>query len=112
MLGQGKVVCIDSISELSSNDIYIGRKTDKLNGLPASKYANPYSDGSKFERVAKFSTWLKKQLKEKNITERELADLFGKNLVCHCKTVPCHGYVLLSEINRCYCKLHQNGELK
>ena len=109
MVGQGKVVCIDTISKLGDNDIYIGRKTDKLGGLSASKYANPYSEGNKFERVSKFSTWLKRKLKEKSITEEELAGLFGKNLVCHCKTLPCHGYVLLSEINRCYCKLHQMG---
>lgn len=75
MLGQGKVVCIDSISELSSNDIYIGRKTDKLDGLPASKYANPYSEGSKLERVAKFSTWLKKQLK-KRILQKESLQIY------------------------------------
>lgn len=109
MLNPGKVVCIDNISKLSSNDIYIGRATDKLDGLPKSKYANPYSQGSKFENVANFRKWLKARLKSKEITKEELASLYGKNLVCHCKIAPCHGYVLLAEINRCYSQLHEEN---
>lgn len=111
MENQGKVICIDSIQSLSNDDIYIGRQTEKLGGLPRSKYANPYSSGSKLENVSKFSVWLKESMAKGEITEEELSELFGKNLICHCKIPPCHGYVLLSEINRCYCKLNQDKEL-
>lgn len=105
MKGSGKVICIDDIRELSSNDVYIGRATDKLGGLPESKWANPFSTGLKFEKVINFRNLLVAKIRSGEISKQELVELFGKNLICHCKTPPCHGYILLAEINKAHSEL-------
>ena len=71
--------------------VYVGRP---------SKWGNPYiigKDGNRKKVIDKFwryvleSPTLMKEIKE---------ELKGKDLVCHCAPLPCHGDVLLEIANR------------
>ena len=69
--------------------IYIGRGTI---------WGNPYyigPDGTRLQVIEKFRQHLWKKVCAKEITLRQLADLHGKDLVCHCDPLPCHGHVLV-----------------
>lgn len=70
--------------------VYIGRP---------SKFGNPFvigRDGTRGEVIAKYRRWLatKPQLLEAAKTE-----LRGKDLVCFCHPLPCHGDVLVEVAN-------------
>lgn len=69
------------------NAVYIGR---------GSAWGNPYvigRDGDRAEVIAKFRVWAKQA-----IGKEWLAPLVGKDLVCYCAPLACHGDVLLEMI--------------
>ncbi len=66
------------------NDVYIGR---------GSIWGNPFkigADGTREEVVSKYERYLRIR---KDLLER-LPELKGKNLVCFCAPLACHGDVL------------------
>lgn len=70
--------------------IYIGRP---------SKWGNPFAigqDGSREQVIAKYREWLLANSELVQHVQRELA---GKDLVCFCSPLPCHGDVLLEIAN-------------
>lgn len=76
--------------------IYIGR---------GSKYGNPFiigKDGDRSDVIRKYEVYLNELLDSNNITVHELADMYGFDLVCYCKPLPCHGDILLTYINVAY----------
>ena len=69
---------------------YIGR---------GSKYGNPFvigKDGSRAEVIAKYREWL---LSQPLLLEQAQKDLIGRDLVCFCSPLPCHGDILLELAN-------------
>lgn len=73
-----------------SNSVYIGRP---------SIWGNPFvigRDGDREQVIEKYRRWL-----ESNpaLVARAKTELKGKNLVCWCAPLPCHGDVLLSLAN-------------
>jgi hypothetical protein len=86
--------------KIPANAIYIGRHSAK-NGLPGSKYANPFPAKNEEERprvVQKYQNWLAQEINQGRITREELAELHGKDLVCYCAPKLCHGHVLRAAI--------------
>lgn len=76
--------------------IYIGR---------GSKFGNPYRIGVHGNRetvINKYEIHLNNLLDDGIITVNELADMYGFDLVCFCKPLPCHGDVLMRYINEAY----------
>lgn len=81
--------------DIPSGAIYIGR---------GSKWGNRYSHirsdlavervKTREEAVEKHFLWLKKQLKEGKISLEVMASLDGKDLVCFCRPLKCHGETL------------------
>ena len=73
-----------------SNAVYIGRP---------SKWGNPYAigkDGSRAEVIAKYRAYLRQNPELITEVKRELA---GKDLICFCSPLPCHGDVLIEVAN-------------
>jgi hypothetical protein len=73
--------------------VYIGRRNARY-GLAASKWANPFRPSSPAEHeavVAMFERWLRLQ---QHLIDA-LPELVGRDLVCWCAPLPCHGEVLL-----------------
>ena len=73
-------------------DVYIGR---------GSKWGNPFvigRDGDRYEVVEKYKQYLKKQIKNGEVTKTDLQSLAGKRLGCFCKPKKCHGDVLVKAI--------------
>ena len=69
--------------------IYIGRP---------SKWGNPYKigpDGTREEVIWKYKLYISQNQSLLN----SLHELKGKDLVCFCKPLPCHGDVLLALAN-------------
>lgn len=84
--------------------VYIGRAMPHL-GLQGSKFANPYKLSEEEERgatIARYKTWLWKEIKSGRISLEDLLELEGKDLVCFCKQpnkeIPCHGDVVLAAV--------------
>jgi len=72
------------------NDVYIGR---------GSKWGNPFrigAHGSRAEVIAKYEEYL---LSSPHLLTA-LPELRGKNLVCFCAPLPCHGDVLKKYVNK------------
>lgn len=68
--------------------IYIGR---------GSKWGNPFvigQHGTRTEVCDKYENRLQRQLDAGIITHEELAELHGKDLVCFCAPLRCHGHTL------------------
>ncbi len=68
---------------------------DAVNIMRRSKWGNPFKvgiDGSRAEVIALF---------EKNtLPHLPVMELDGKDLVCCCKPLPCHGDSILARINQ------------
>lgn len=67
--------------------VYIGRP---------SKWGNPYmigKDGTREEVIEKYESWL--FVGKSDLRFLDLMELVGKDLVCWCAPLPCHGDVLL-----------------
>jgi hypothetical protein len=74
--------------------VYIGRAAPR-HGLRASKWANPYvigRDGARDEVIAKYERRLRD---ERPDLMAALPELRGKDLVCWCAPLACHGDVIL-----------------
>lgn len=70
--------------------VYIGRP---------SKWGNPFAigqDGSREQVITKYREWL---LANPELVQRVQRELAGKDLVCFCSPLPCHGDVLLEIAN-------------
>ena len=68
--------------------VYVGRPTP---------WGNPFVIGRHGDRktvIAKYRRWLWTRMQENRIDRQRLADLAGKDLVCHCAPRPCHAEVL------------------
>lgn len=66
-------------------DVYVGRP---------SKWGNPFTigrDGTREEVIEKFERWIQGQ--ERLL--RDLSELRGRVLGCHCAPKPCHADVLV-----------------
>ena len=73
---------------IPDNAVYIGRP---------SKWGNPFViglDGTREEVISKYANWLHKS----GLIE-QVGELRGKDLVCWCSPLPCHGDVLLRLAN-------------
>lgn len=85
--------------------VYIGRAMPHL-GLQGSKFANPFKLTDEMYRdavIQQYRVWLWSQIVcTKKITEQDLLDLEGKDVVCFCKhktkEVACHGDVVLAAV--------------
>ena len=74
----------------SAKQIYIGRP---------SKWGNPFvigRDGSRAEVIAKYRAWIVTQPQLMG----ELDELRGRDVVCWCAPLACHGDVLVELANR------------
>jgi hypothetical protein len=74
--------------------VYIGRSAPRY-GLRASKWANPFMigrDGARDEVIAMYERWLRDERPDLIAALRELR---GKDLVCWCAPLACHGDVIL-----------------
>ena len=90
--------------------IYIGNKNTQYN-LEKSKYANPFylESWSRKKKIEMFEKWLLSELENGSITKSELANLFGKDLVCFCSPKPCHGDILRKYIIQSYYELNRGS---
>ena len=72
-------------SRITSKGIYIGRP---------SKWGNPFvigPDGNRNDVVKKFEEYL---MSNPALMEAAKQELKGKDLVCYCAPLPCHGDIL------------------
>lgn len=97
------------------NNVYIGRKGIVFVKRGDSKYrypkqdsiwANPFKITDVDDRdsvIAKYKSYIIKEIRDGRITGNDLRSLIGKNLGCWCKEhdkyVRCHGDVLVDLVN-------------
>ncbi|MBY5827411.1 DUF4326 domain-containing protein [Rhizobium leguminosarum] len=77
----------------TETQVYIGRP---------SKWGNPFvigRDGSRADVIAKYRIWIEQQSE----LMAALGELRGKDLICFCAPLPCHGEVLLDLVGRYGC---------
>jgi hypothetical protein len=77
--------------------VYVGR-AQRWVGLPASKWANPFTigrDGTRDEVIEKYRAWIVQQQDLK----AALHELRGKTPACWCAPERCHADVLLEMAN-------------
>ena len=75
------------------NSVYIGRP---------SKWANPFiigKDGTREEVIKKYKNWLLETEWTTGLI-LDIGGLRGKDLVCWCSPLPCHGDILLELANK------------
>lgn len=76
--------------KVTEGSVYIGRP---------GKWGNPFTigkDGTREEVVAKYRKWLSGNIELMRAAESELK---GRDLVCFCAPLPCHGDILLQVAN-------------
>lgn len=79
------------LNKYQSNDgVYIGRP---------SKWGNPYVITKTFNRLQVIEAYRKWIEQEPEFQEEVKRELKGKNLVCFCAPLPCHGDILLQIAN-------------
>jgi len=87
---------------------YVGRAG---NGFQASPLANPFplkngaGDTERASVVAKYRTWLFKQIRAKNsdvINALTCIAYLSPGLVCYCAPKPCHADVIIKAVNHYY----------
>ena len=72
------------------HQLYIGRP---------SKWGNPIRlrhEGERIRAVSRYRTDLIDRLRTGRVTRAELAEIYGRPLVCWCAPLACHGHVLLA----------------
>lgn len=65
-----------------------------------SKWQSPFKlgeDGTREEVIAKYRTHIENELAAGRL---DITELTGKDLVCYCAPLPCHGEVLLELANK------------
>ena len=75
---------------MPANAVYIGRP---------SIFGNPFvigKDGTRDEVIAKYEAWLRSKPQLVAAAKRQLR---GKDLVCWCAPLRCHGHVLIEVAN-------------
>lgn len=80
------------------NAIYIGRAMPRY-GLSESKWHNPYKigkDGTRVEVIQKYREYILVMCLDGVLN---LLELRGKDLICWCSPLPCHGDILLELAN-------------
>lgn len=90
--------------------IYIGRGNKSL-GLPHSPWHNPFKvseDLPRGQAAEKYAVFLDEQIASGKIKKDHLAALHGKDLVCYCAPLACHGHVLEKRAAECFLELSQN----
>lgn len=68
-----------------------------INIMRPSRWGNPFvigKDGSRDEVVEKYRQWLWRKLKADQAFADQVRLLHGRDLVCCCAPLPCHGHVL------------------
>lgn len=79
------------LNKYHSNDgEYIGRPT---------KWGNPYAITKNFGRLQAIEAYRKYLEANPQLVEDAKKELKGKNLVCFCAPLPCHGDILLRIAN-------------
>jgi len=76
------------VSGVPAGAVYIGR---------GSKWGNPFvmgKDGDRNTVCDKHREYLWQQVRTGEVTIRDLLDLQGKDLVCFCAPLRCHGHTL------------------
>lgn len=77
-------------SVMPAGAVYIGR---------GSQWGNPFvigTHGTRDEVCDKYEARLRNQIANGSITTTELSELHGKDLVCFCAPLRCHGHTLES----------------
>lgn len=90
-----KVKNYKDIVKITDNDVFIGRP---------SKWGNPFiigKDGNRKDVIEKYKVWFWKQ---ENLI-KDIVELKGKNLICYCSPMACHGDFLLEISNSIICEL-------
>lgn len=77
-------------SECPTNAIYVGRTTDFGNPFSVSHFGRAEAI-SRFEKLVNNNAAFKEQI---------IKELKGKDLICHCKPLPCHADILLKIANK------------
>ena len=92
---------------MSLTEPQVYNKQDGINGYPCwaiyigrpSKWGNPFvigRDGNRKDVIKRYEAWLETQPKLKEEMKKELR---GKDLLCYCSPLPCHGDVILRIAN-------------
>ena len=87
-------------ANFSSNEVYIGRPNNTYYG--ASIWGNPFvigKDGNREEVIDKYEDYIMSDEMWPTV-QANLHTLRGKNLVCYCKPLACHGDVLIKLVDR------------
>jgi len=72
--------------------VYIGR---------GSKWGNPFvigKDGNRDDVCNKHAVWFKDQIAKGVITKADLLSLVGKDLMCFCAPLRCHGDTIIEQV--------------
>lgn len=84
--------------EDEENYLYIGRPSKWQNPFPINKKAKDKM--AERERVInEYKKHLWEQIKKGEITREDLLELRGKNLICWCAPLPCHGDVIRNAVD-------------
>lgn len=75
---------------VSSEGVYIGRP---------SKWGNPFVIGQHGDRAAVIAAFERYLTNRPDLIEAARNELRGRNLICFCAPLPCHGDVLLRVAN-------------
>jgi hypothetical protein len=86
-----KPIVLNQRGRSFSNAVYIGRGTKWGNPYRIKDYNNPE------ERLQVIELYRINELPK--FSQAELETLRGRNLVCYCAPLPCHGDVLLEAAN-------------
>lgn len=80
--------------KIPEDSVYIGR---------GSLWGNPYPMIKKEDRsyvVEEYQKYLDEQISKETILPEEIRYLDGRDLVCFCAPLPCHGDILLNKVNK------------
>jgi len=78
---------------IPADAVYVGR---------GSVWGNHFrigQDGSRDEVCEKYGRWLIWKIERGDITRAQLSELHGKDLVCYCAPLRCHGHTLEAVAN-------------
>lgn len=94
-----KVLNYAKVRRIPANAVYIGRS---MPGVPGNeKFHNPYKMFKEEQReyvCEEYRKHLWRQIKTGEVTVNDLLELDGKDLVCWCAPLKCHGDTLLKAI--------------
>lgn len=88
---------------IPSGAVYIGR---------GSRWGNPFvigKHGTRDDVCEEYAEFLKRQWRRKEVTLEDLAALHGKDLVCFCAPLRCHGDTLEKAAEWAFKQLNQGN---